>query len=357
MSVYTNTRNYSVELAESALDSFSKQARGTLEAPTGDESVRLYTAKGGSALTFSAGTTSAAVVFDPEASLRNGQMGVVVYERNAANTVTNARVVNLGRAAEDFLSVGVLSSGLKVFNSSGSDVIGGTQSAAVLTSVPRDISAITTTDLSNFSGNHERDLVSGVISRDDATMTMVMTEHFGGKMCLARPNTQANVVSRNWDDSVGTRRSTTGQSLGPIANLSLAPPFGVSVASTDDALLAAGARIILDTNNLAEVNNPLTLATYRVSATGFCNMKDPDIAGAIYQGVFRIVAYDAAGKSVGSSRVSDFTSIATASADNIAFDLRFNTTIVSTTRPIARVVAFFEAATHSASSDPPITLR
>lgn len=290
MTVIEKTKVYAAEVAEAALNAFNKQARGDIPAPGNAENVRLFTAKGGSAVTLSNETVSAAVVYDPEASLRNGQLSVMVYERKADSTIKAAQVVNLGRPSEEFLSVGVLSSGLKVFNSSGVDVIGGTQTSAVLTSVPRDISTITSTDLANFTANHERDLASGIVSRDDATLTLSMSNHFGTKMCLSRPNTTGNLVRRAWDDGIGARRTTTGESLGPTANSDI-EPLGSTIrsdaqviaglASNNVAMLGAN---VLDSNNLTGSNNPLTMATYNIAFTchsvytGIGTTPDPDFS-------------------------------------------------------------------------------
>jgi len=343
MSIAASTKAYAIEVANTALDSFTKQARGDIEAPNGDENVRLYTAKGGSAVTLNSSTTSAAVVFDPEASLRNGQMNVQVYERNSANTVLAVQTVSLGRPSDEFLSVGVMSSGLKAFNSSGVDVIGGTQTAAVLTSVPRDISQLTTTDVSNFNSNHERDLSSGVISRDDATMTMVITEHLGKKMCLARSDTLGNVVTRKWDDRIGSRRTTVGQNGGFSTDTTVTPITGAGDLTETFANLLASSeggtnKLIFDSSRLSGSNNPLTLATFNAEVEGFLRIA----AGAgssheDYGATFRIMALSAANEILSESTVRDFTAVKTGET----FDLTFGASVGSSTAPIHRVVVFY----------------
>jgi hypothetical protein len=254
--------------------------------------------------------------------------------------------VGLGRPTDEFISVGLLSSGLKVFNSSGADVVGGTQSSAIVHSVPRDISTISTTDLGNYVPNHERDLVHGVVSRDDATMTMTMTEHLGSKRCLARTDMRGNVVSRTWDDGLGSRRTTTGETLGFTVDTDLgviAPniheddaAIALALASPDKALDLNGSglctRVVMDTSRLNAANNPLTLATYSADVEGYLSFADSDTADTDYNVRFKIFALDAAGKIIGTNASEDCQNIGTA-----PFSIRFSGSISSSTVPIARI--------------------
>uniref|UniRef100_A0A2V0RAV1 Uncharacterized protein n=1 Tax=viral metagenome TaxID=1070528 RepID=A0A2V0RAV1_9ZZZZ len=346
MSVAARTKVYATEVAKTALNAFEKQARGNLKAPNGDENVRVYTARGGSAVTLKNATTSAAIVYDPEASLRNGQLAVHVYERNAAGDVSDVKRVTLGRATEEFLSAGVLSSGLKAFNSSGVDVIGGTQSAAVLTSVPRDIGTITTTELANFCSNHERDLASGVVSREDGTLTMTMTEHFGKKMALTRSNTQGNVVSRTWDDGIGSRRTTVGSTLSFTENTdvgsNLSPAFTSGQAGLTDitTILGDDTLLIVDSSRLDEDKNPLTLACYQASVDVYMQIQSPQLSGGAGTTdsdqflQFKIFALDAADNVIAERQVNRRAEL----NHNNSLSVTLNGTVTSTTNPIARVV-------------------
>uniref|UniRef100_A0A2V0R948 Uncharacterized protein n=1 Tax=viral metagenome TaxID=1070528 RepID=A0A2V0R948_9ZZZZ len=332
MSFIEETKKYATEVASAALNAFEQQARGDLEAPNGDDNVRLYTAKGGSAVTLASTTTSASVIYDPESSLRNGQLNVVVYGRNSAGTVTEEQHVNLGRPTSEFLSVGCLSSGLKVFNSSGVDVIGGTQTAAVLTSIPRDVATISSTDVANACASHDRDMASGVVSREDSTLTIAMTEHFGKKMALSRSNTTSNVVSRKWDDAVGSRRTTSGQTLGFTADTDM------TVGTTDltSAQILAGdqTKFIVDTDRLDSANNPLTLATYNVEASAYIEMSTVAVNnnGQTYDAM--LIALDAAGNVLDTSTIRDRGSTSTGAV----FDMVFSGSVSSSTVPIHRVV-------------------
>uniref|UniRef100_A0A2V0R8W2 Uncharacterized protein n=1 Tax=viral metagenome TaxID=1070528 RepID=A0A2V0R8W2_9ZZZZ len=331
MSYTSKTKEYAIEVAQTALSSFERQARGTLEAPNGDENVRLYTAKGGSAITMSSTVTSATIVYDPEATVRNGQLNVVAYGRNSSGQVVQVSSVNLGRPTDEFLSVGVLSSGLKVLNSSGVDVIGGTQSAGILTSVPRDISTLDSTSLANACSNHERDLASGVISRDESTVTVCMTEHFGKKMALCRSNTLGNIVQRTWDDGIGNRKRTIGQSLGPTENKTLST---TNVNASDADVIATDSLRIMDTNLLDAANNPLTLATYSASFTAYLQMGDPDITSISHPSVYVMLALDAANNVIGRSEIRDIVSV----TDNQNYSVRLTGSVSSSTVPIHRVV-------------------
>uniref|UniRef100_A0A2V0RLM8 Uncharacterized protein n=1 Tax=viral metagenome TaxID=1070528 RepID=A0A2V0RLM8_9ZZZZ len=340
MTVLEDTKRYAIDIAEASLNAFQKQARGTIQAPANAENVRLFTAKGGSAVTLASTTDSACVIFDPEATLRNGQLNVVVYERDAG-VVTAVQSVNLGRPSEEFLSAGVLSSGLKVFNSSGVDVIGGTQSAAVLSSVPRDVSTMTSTDLSNFCPNHERDLASGVVSREDSTLTLALTSHYGTKMCLARQNTQGNLVQRVWDDGIGARRTTSGQSLGPSAVTVFDALTGtarsdaqiIAGLASDGSTSMAGTNLI-DTANLDAANNPLTLATFSASFEGTFSFVGPNTGDTNFTMDMTALALDAAGVVITSLEMRDVKPIT--SGEN--FIIRASGSLTSATLPIHRVI-------------------
>jgi hypothetical protein len=224
---------------------------------------------------------------------------------------------------------------MKVFNSSGVDVIGGTQSQAVLTAMPRDPSTMSTTDLANFCPNHKRDLVSGVISREDSTTTMAMTEHFGSKMALSRTNMMGNLVKRTWDDSIGTRRTTAGASLGPTADktftLGGTPIVSTTYLTTNTAL------ILSDTNNLSDANNPLTFATYNIDFSAYIQVKDAAAADAKMDIHATLIAYDAAGNIVAEAAVIDKVSVVqTGIIDR--YDVTYRGSLASTTKPIHRVI-------------------
>jgi hypothetical protein len=335
MSLVERTKDYATEVALTALNAFDRQGRGDLEAPNGDENVRLFTAKGGSAVTLSSTTTSAAVVYDPESTLRNGQLAAMIYERNSANKCTNVQRVTLGRSTDEFLSAGILSSGLKVFNSSGVDVIGGTQSAAVLTSVPRDISTVTTTDIANFCSNHNRDLVSGVVSREDSTLTMAMTEHFGKKMALTRKNTLGNVIQRTWDEGISSRRTTSGSTF--TFDVDTTMDIGATTR-TDAEILAdtdAGAALrLVDTDRLDGDKNPLTLACFRADVDVTALILDPDATDASQFMMFVILGLNAAGTVISRREVQIRMSV----TDNHKFAFRVSGTASSDSEPLARVV-------------------
>jgi hypothetical protein len=338
MGIIEDTKEYAIEIAETALNSFDKQARGNLQAPNGDENVRLFTAKGGSAVTLASGTRSAAVVYDPEASLRNGQMNVVVYERDSTDAVTAVQSVNLGRPTTEFLGVGLLSSGLKVFNSSGVDVIGGTQTAAVLTSVPRDASTLTSTSVANACGNHDRDLASGVISREDATLTMNLNEHFGKKLALVRDNTISNIVRRVWDDGTDARRTTAGSTVGYTVTTTLDATTSAKTGNeVGDTFVFDEDTCLVDTARLDADKNPLTFATFNVEVESYFKFNDPGSSGTPavdqkYEFVF--MGLDAANKVLARQALVDVTSITNAKVH----DVTVKATINSPTVPIARAI-------------------
>jgi len=336
------TESYALEVAETVMSPFSRQATGGLEAPMADENVRLYSAKGGSAITVANNTTSAVVIFDPEATLRNGQFRVTIIERDSADTINAVKSIAMGRKATDFQAVGVVSSGLKCFNSSGTDVVGGTQSAAVLTSVPRDVSKITSSDLANFCNNHERDLVSGVTSREDATATVSISEHFGKRMALVRDNTLSNVIQRTWDDGIDdtasggvNRRATAGYTSTFHDAAGAAALLWDATATTFATAIADPLKYFLvDSSRLDEDKNPLTFATYSASVKlhvrtgGVTNVTD------VFYLSFAVYGLDADNKVVASNLVSRDIYNLDQHRTNYAIDA----TVSSSTVPIHRVV-------------------
>uniref|UniRef100_A0A2V0RB98 Uncharacterized protein n=1 Tax=viral metagenome TaxID=1070528 RepID=A0A2V0RB98_9ZZZZ len=341
MTIVNDTKDYAIKVASTALNSFESQARGDIQAPNGDDNVRMYTAKGGSAVTLGSSTTSATVVFDPEASIRQGQASVVVYGRNSSNAVIEVQRVTLGRSSDEFLSVGVLSSGLKVFNSSGVDVIGGTQSAAVLTSVPRNVSILSSTDLANACPNHERDLASGVVSREESTMTMAMTEHFGKKMALSRSNTLGNIIKRTWDDGIGTRRTTAGETLSFLVDTNLTATTtdltDVQILGTpgDPTSTGTATAQVLDSARLSELNNPLTLATYHAEIEMYLDLGDPGssaLENTKFE--FKLYALDAADNIISVRRINRREDLRNAKSSGVTV----TGSVTSTTVPISRVV-------------------
>lgn len=353
MSVAEKTEAYALDVAETVMSPFSRQATGGLEAPMADENVRLYSAKGGSAITVADNTTSAVVVFDPEATLRNGQFRVTIIERDSANAVNDVKSISMGRKANDFQAVGVVSSGLKCFNSSGTDVVGGTQSAAVLTSIPRDISKITSSELANFCNNHDRDLVSGITSREDATATVSITEHFGKRMALVRENTLSNVIQRTWDDGVddtasgGVNRRATAGYTSTFYDATGAQGLTWASATTFATAIASPLNYFLvDSSRLDETHNPLTFATYNASVKLHVRTAANVSATDVYHLVFNVYGLDADDKIVATNLVTRDIHTLTSHRTNYAIDA----TVSSTTVPIHRLVI------HAVSQSPDMTV-
>jgi hypothetical protein len=345
MSQAATTKAYALELAEVVMSPFAKQAQGGIEAPMSDENVRLYSAKGGSAVTMTSDTTAAlttanaTVIYDPESTLRNGQHRVVIYERNSDEDIIKVSTIAMGRKATDFQAVGVVSSGLKCFNSSGTDVVGGTQSAAVLTSIPRDVSKLTSSDLANFCPNHERDLVSGITSRDDATATISINEHFGKKMALVRPGTRSNLIERFYDDGPGSRRSTTGETYSFTTDTTMTATSATTGLA--DALASPDDYILVDTNRLKEELNPLTFATYSAKVEVMYRINAIAGSTAVQPHTFRAYALDAANIEI--ENTSQVVSVAAATNDHLGGFISMG--IDSSTKPIHRIIIVFERNT------------
>jgi hypothetical protein len=174
-------------------------------------------------------------------------------------------------------------------------------------------------------------------------MTICMTEHLGRKMCLSRTDTIGNVVSRTWDDGIGDRRTTAGETGSFTTDTTVAPISGEDdLTASFDTLLASHNsgtnKMVFDSGRLSAGNNPLTLATFnarlkasfRISAGAGADYND-------YMASFRIMALSAANEVLSESSLRDITVVKV----NETFDLTFDTTISSATKPIHRVVAFW----------------
>lgn len=197
------TNAYIHALTKLATDPFEKNSRGELSAPMNEPNVALYTASGSESVTLqTAGTasTSAVVVLDPEATLRNGQCAAYVVERFQSGgvfTVNAVTQIAVGRPSSDFTSAGIFSGGLSVENTSSVDTIAGFQTQAVLYSVPADLTNITSTDLRNATTDSETDLTQANC-REDGTVTIAFPYHYGQKMALMRDNTSSHETARTY---------------------------------------------------------------------------------------------------------------------------------------------------------------
>lgn len=326
-----DTEDYAYEVASYAINPFSSQVSGSVLAPMNDDNSRLFSSKGGASVILGNATRSAVVMFDPEGSLRNGQLRAIVYERNAADTVVAQQTVPVGRASSDFLAAGVCSAGMKVANTSGIDTISGTQTAGVLLSVPRDVTTMSGTDLTNFSLDHERDLAMNVVSRDDSTMTVATTPHFGSRMSMTRTNTNANVIRRSHTSS-----TVVGENM--IADNGTVLPQYATVA---DALAGSSALLALDTGRLGTANNPLTLATYSADISMTLVVSDtdaPNASGTFNIHVrFKIVALDAANNVLDTDEVY-YSQPETLQNQNMAYVVQ--SSLASNTSPIHRIIVY-----------------
>jgi hypothetical protein len=374
-------KEYAVDLADACFNAFTRQAKGDLISPDGDESARIFTAKGGSAITTQSTTSSAVVVYDPEISTRSGQLGAIVYERNSSDVVTKVSKISIGRPTSEFLAAGVLSSGLKVSNSSGTDVIGGSQTSAIVNAMPEKVATLTATDVANFVPDHERDMVQGVGSRDDATMTIMATSHLGSKRGLCKSKTISNVATSTF--SAGEISATANVTIGTTMNYRTGVADNANIANiavgasnielTDaqvqaaldapDALFRAGAdsttdgiRVFMDTGRLNAGLSPLTANTYAAEVSGQIMLGTPS-AVTIYRAGWLVVGIDAAGNVIKEAQlnidrlISTASTVSTTTGQNRPIFV-VNGTIHSTTVPIVRVAVVAKRLFNYGNTDP-----
>uniref|UniRef100_A0A2V0RC10 Capsid n=1 Tax=viral metagenome TaxID=1070528 RepID=A0A2V0RC10_9ZZZZ len=324
-----DTLHYARTVAKACVNPFSSGLRGSLQAPGYNKRVRLYTAPGSQSVTMAANTTSAVVIFDPEASLRAGQMTVQVIERTSANAINASTSINVGRASTDFTSAGVVSSGLTVQNTSGQDTISGFQTACVLSSVPEDLNQISSTDLLNATSDRERDAAQ-IVCKEDATTTVSFTEHLGEKRALLRAGRLGNIVRRTLNDNATQFTNTAG---GEIRG------FGRQGGDHTLEIYANAAAVLAETDFTKHLfrsaDNPTdihSLGTYAVE--GSFRMSSENVAADSLR-IISFIAVDAANNLLQEKVVNAVQGASSqALSDNIAyhFDLQ------STTLPIANVI-------------------
>uniref|UniRef100_A0A2V0RMV6 Uncharacterized protein n=1 Tax=viral metagenome TaxID=1070528 RepID=A0A2V0RMV6_9ZZZZ len=328
-STLLSTMEYTDLIGKLMIDPFSGVSAG-VDAPTdSNEGATLFRPIAFNTLRVEdAGVTNALVIFAAEDTLRNGgRMGVRVILRDSSNAVVKEIWVPLTTASNDLIAAGVLSSGLKIGNTSGYDKSSGAQMAAVLLSVPEKLSTMTATDILTFA-TRKRNSTLGMSDRSSATVTVSPTRHLGANMSLLRPGALSNIVSfaehiEKHDfiplaDSVGTRNQTT-------------PAI----------MLAAAASHFFDSD---VHGSPLNFATYTAKINGTIMVYEGAGYNAIQNGVYSkhyVLALDSAGNIIDSHELSAPITRNAFSNSSAAYEIvnfNVNVTLQSSTVPISRVV-------------------
>uniref|UniRef100_A0A2V0R8X5 Uncharacterized protein n=1 Tax=viral metagenome TaxID=1070528 RepID=A0A2V0R8X5_9ZZZZ len=333
-SVVDNTLLYAKSVAEAAIAPQQSGIRGNLPAPMSEDNVRMYSHPGAGSVTVTASTCkSAIVIFDPEASFRNGQANVQVVERDGSNAAIKVSTVNIGTASKDYISAGVISGSLSVTNSSGRDAVAGTQTHAVLYAVPKNLTTLSATQLLNAVIDKNKDSMQGVRSANDSTTSVALTNHFGTKTNLMREFATGNVVQHNRNfgrvfdggaGSVNCFNSTWTQTGDISADLIRSAPATNAFFRTD-----------LATGN----DSPFTLATYEVSLDIQVKFRNETAAVDSAAIVLRAFAVDAAGDSIktDSSRQSLTFGPDSDATGGDAFTVSYHIHISSDDKPIKNV--------------------
>lgn len=322
-----------------------KTASGSMRSPASSSGSQVFVQEGSGTVKVTPTTcTNAILVYDPEISLRRGRAAVTVYERNSNNEVIKVNTVNIGRVSTDFVSGGVISSTLAVKNTSASEEISGTQTQAVLFSIPKQVTDITATDLLQFATDKQGHLVSNVNSKEDSTITNSFTEHVGAKQALLRDKASSNVASAQFHVSASNQAvqgfiapSDTTQ----VASTTIS--IGATPTITNGVLTSA----IYDSGADASYN-PFSLESYSAELDASLALQNfGDLtAGAQADQEFKFVvaALDAAGVVLTFTEVSTnpFAGEIGGTVESLTdFDVHFNVNLSSTTVPIARVAVFF----------------
>lgn len=215
-----DNKNYTKKVLEAIIRPDGSKQSGSLAAPFTDNNVSIFSQVGSGSKVLTSTTTSVVVMYDPELALRRGQNSVVIYERNAANTVVAASKINVGRNSKDFNTAGVISSQISVENTSGADAISGIQSQGLVYTQPVKPSTLTSTTLSDLILEKDKDFIGGVSSKETGTSTLAVTDHFGSKMAPMGDFVMGNLLTRRFVGSDATNNSVTA--TGIAGTLSLA---------------------------------------------------------------------------------------------------------------------------------------
>jgi hypothetical protein len=320
-----------------------------MPAPNSTADAMIYVSEGAGTISLDDNTKSVVVAYDPEATFRNGQSRVVVYERDSTSAVIKESLVDIGRASTDFLAGAIISSALRVTNTSASDLIAGNQTQATLHSIPKVISSLTSTSLIQNVRDKDAKLISNINSKFEGTQSIVLSEHMGERMALLRDGAKANLARMGFNFSAGTAGGdgirTSSNSVDLVAPTS---DFGTSAISAADKATSL-ARAIYDSGATGNTKDPITFATFKVHLTFSFVVTTASAADV----TFVARALDSTGVTLDSVEIA--VSNPDGSGSSTDFQVSFDQSLVSTTSAISRVTLHVkdgtatlkEAVTHS----------
>jgi len=195
MAEQDSTAQLSFHLGKMLMDPSYQPDGGRLQVPGGYVNTLLYGQEGLASLTLNGSTKSVIAFYDPESAVRTGQNAIHVVERDGSLNALVQTKIPVGTPSTDFLTVGVYNSSLACRNTSGEDLVAGTQTAGVIFSPPRDLSKLTANTLQNIVIDKDRDLLTNLASKLDSTYSICPTNHLGKKMGLSRADAASNRVA------------------------------------------------------------------------------------------------------------------------------------------------------------------
>jgi hypothetical protein len=290
--------------------------------------MNIYVAEGNGTISCDPGTRSAVVVYDAEASLRRGQPAVLVFERNASDVVTAVKKVNIGRPSTDFLAGGVISSTLTSTNTSSVDDIAGSQTQAILYSVPKGVSDLTATDILQFATDKEAHLISNVSSKADNTRTFGITEHSGSATALLRDKARSNLAEIEYNVSASN-----------VASQGFIAPATTLAVTTSDYIGNVADALYYSKRDPSV--SPFSLASYVAHASLNVSLKNSHVSNAVTSATFIVVAMDAAGGVLDSTTIFMDPDADVAAAGT--FDFQIDVNLSSLTTPIDSIAVFVSA--------------
>jgi hypothetical protein len=234
--------------------------------------------------------------------------------------------VNIGRPSTDFLSGGVISSTLTCANTSAIDTIAGSQTQAVLYSVPKSVSSLTATDVLQYTTDKDMHLVSNISSKQDNTRTYAITEHNGERTALLRDKARSNMAEIEFSIS-----ASTSAAQGFTGNDDLAVVGSPATYTASDA--------IYHSDNDATYS-PFSLATYVAHLALTLELEVKALTATLENAELIAVAFDAAGKAIDSLQVNVDPSEGVPVTEK--FTTHVDVNLTSETVPISSVGVFIQ---------------
>lgn len=175
----------------------ARSLNGRLASPT-NPNTNIWLCEGIASPTLVVGATSFTTVFEPEITLRSGQLSCTLYEFNSARELISERVITASAPSTEFSAMGVICASMQVKNTSSTQDTAGSLTIASVNFEPKQVHNLSQTNLIQKS-NYPTDVTS-VDMRTDGAGGFCMTSHIGEKLSTTEALTVSNrsEVTTHW---------------------------------------------------------------------------------------------------------------------------------------------------------------